>query len=308
MALNPPLTSYGEPLRVDGEFFIMKREGVDFEMKVKNGNKYEGKGLMILTTCRIVCINKKESKFKSFDLPLALIYKEHFKQPIFGSNYIGGYCKPLLNSLPGDTEFYIYFTEGGVGTFVPAFMNILFNVRKNNNRGPDKNFMSDFESGVFAKSAYLDPNDPSTIYLEQPANDLKTTNDNKVKNSQDGGLNSNISNIDSNLNNNNINNNVNSNFNNNQQYSNFNDNFINTNVSSNNPNQLNLNNNSSNNSHNVDIQYDYPSINDLQNNNPENAENVNQIANQNNQPGSKYFYFFGPTLNKTNNNNNANNN
>lgn len=44
MALNPPQTFNGEPCRVDGEFFIMKREGVSFDMKVKNGNKYSGKG------------------------------------------------------------------------------------------------------------------------------------------------------------------------------------------------------------------------------------------------------------------------
>ena len=44
MALNPPLTSLGEPCRVEGEYFIMKREGVSFEMKVKKGNKYSGKG------------------------------------------------------------------------------------------------------------------------------------------------------------------------------------------------------------------------------------------------------------------------
>ena len=124
---------------------------------------------MVLTTCRIVCVNNdKKSLFKCFDLPLALIYKESFKQPIFGSNYIGGYCKPLLNTLPGDTEFYIYLTEGGCGTLVPAFMNILNNVRKNNNKGPDSKFLNSVANGVFAKSAYIDPNDPSTIYLEQP--------------------------------------------------------------------------------------------------------------------------------------------
>ena len=60
---------------------------------------------MILTTCRLVCVNKKQdSLFKAFDLPLAFIYKESFNQPIFGSNYIGGLCKPLKKDLlPGDT-------------------------------------------------------------------------------------------------------------------------------------------------------------------------------------------------------------
>jgi len=48
MALNPPLTEFGEPCRVEGEFFIMKRKGIEFEIKVEKGNKYSGKGIVIL--------------------------------------------------------------------------------------------------------------------------------------------------------------------------------------------------------------------------------------------------------------------
>ncbi len=44
MALNPPLDGYGNPCRVNGEYFIMKRDGVEFEFKVSGGNKYTGKG------------------------------------------------------------------------------------------------------------------------------------------------------------------------------------------------------------------------------------------------------------------------
>ena len=44
MALNPPLDRYGNPCRVNGEYFVMKRDGVEFEFKVTGGNKYTGKG------------------------------------------------------------------------------------------------------------------------------------------------------------------------------------------------------------------------------------------------------------------------
>ena len=44
MALNPPLDGSGHPCRVNGEYFIMKRDGVEFEFKVSGGNKYTGKG------------------------------------------------------------------------------------------------------------------------------------------------------------------------------------------------------------------------------------------------------------------------
>ena len=44
MALNPPLDQQGNPCRVNGEYFILKRKGVEFEFKVSGGNKYTGKG------------------------------------------------------------------------------------------------------------------------------------------------------------------------------------------------------------------------------------------------------------------------
>ena len=44
MALNPPLDASGNPCRVNGEYFVMRREGVEFECKVEGGNKYTGKG------------------------------------------------------------------------------------------------------------------------------------------------------------------------------------------------------------------------------------------------------------------------
>ena len=44
MALNPPLDSNGNPCRVNGEYFILNRTGVEFEFKVSGGNKYTGKG------------------------------------------------------------------------------------------------------------------------------------------------------------------------------------------------------------------------------------------------------------------------
>ena len=77
---------------------------------------------MILTTSRIVCVNKdKSSKFRAFDLPIALTSKEDFKQPIFGANYICGDCQPLVQgSLPGTVHFKLWFMEGGCGTFVPS--------------------------------------------------------------------------------------------------------------------------------------------------------------------------------------------
>ena len=122
---------------------------------------------MILTTARIVCLNNKNSAFKAFDLPLALTFNEGFEQPIFGANYIKGTCKPLIN-LPGNVNFKIWFMSGGCGTFAPAYLKMVYSMRMNRNRGIDQQMQRNIESGNFGKTAYIDPDDPSVIYLQQP--------------------------------------------------------------------------------------------------------------------------------------------
>ncbi len=58
--------------------------------------------------------------------------------------------------------------EGGCNTFVHNFLSLVNGVRKNKNKGADRNLITSLSNGTFSKTAYLDPNDPSTIYLEQP--------------------------------------------------------------------------------------------------------------------------------------------
>lgn len=122
-----------------------------------------------MTTCRLVLLNNKnDNAFKAFDIPLALLIKESFEQPFFGANYIYGSCLPLLNMLPGNIEFKVWFMEGGCNTFVHNFLSLVKGIRKNQNKGPDSKLITSLSNGTFSKTAYLDPNDPSTIYLEQP--------------------------------------------------------------------------------------------------------------------------------------------
>ena len=66
----------------------------------------------------MVLLNHQKSEFKAFDLPLALVFKEKFNQPIFGANYFSGICKPLYNMIPSDAEFKLWFMEGGCGKFL----------------------------------------------------------------------------------------------------------------------------------------------------------------------------------------------
>ena len=120
---------------------------------------------MILTSVRVICINEKNSAFKAFDLPLSLISNESFEQPIFGANYLYGICKPLLNSLPGNIEFKIWLMNGGCGTLAPAYLKMIKSCKRNRGRGAEQNVINSYQGG---KKAFIDPNDPSVIYLQQP--------------------------------------------------------------------------------------------------------------------------------------------
>ena len=48
MALNPPVNEIGEPCRVSGECFILKRKGITFEVKVEGLGKMKGEGIVSL--------------------------------------------------------------------------------------------------------------------------------------------------------------------------------------------------------------------------------------------------------------------
>ena len=46
MALNPPFSADGIPLRVEGEYMILNRKDCEFEGKIKGLGKVTGKGIV----------------------------------------------------------------------------------------------------------------------------------------------------------------------------------------------------------------------------------------------------------------------
>jgi hypothetical protein len=48
MALNPPISQGGLPLRVEGEYMVLQRENIEFEAKITGLGKVEGKGMVSL--------------------------------------------------------------------------------------------------------------------------------------------------------------------------------------------------------------------------------------------------------------------
>lgn len=126
MALNPPQLADGTPTRLEGEYFVLNRKGIEFEVKIPNYGKKSGKGWLVLSTARLVLVNEKKSDLHAFDVPLAYMFGEKFHQPIFGANYYSATTKPLFaNIISGNVPFKLWFMKGGCGKFLTAVKQVL---------------------------------------------------------------------------------------------------------------------------------------------------------------------------------------
>lgn len=172
MALNPPLDNNGVPIRVEGEYFVLERKDMEIEVKIDGFSKSTGKGKLYVTTARLVFVNKNwaKDKFKSFDMPLLNITDEKFEQPIFGANYLYIKVNPLFNLIPSPAKVKLWFMSGGCQKFLDVFLLILPQIRKKRQDGAE-NIIRDLNAGNLEKKyAYVDPSDPSVIFVTQPQN------------------------------------------------------------------------------------------------------------------------------------------
>lgn len=107
------------------------------------------------------------------------IHGEKFNQPIFFCNNISGSVDPVVpeneqRALFSTHSFKILFKEGGCGTFVPLFFNLIHSVRQYNQEtsraGPQFDPLQASQTPVdeMMRHAYVDPNDPTRIFLQQP--------------------------------------------------------------------------------------------------------------------------------------------
>lgn len=187
MALNPQLYQNGMPVAFVGELFVLSRDGVEFEVdKIPeaHGGHVKAKGTLYLSNIRLVFVAKKPvGNFVAFDMPLLFIHGEKFNQPIFHCNNISGQVEPVVpdhqhRALYSTHSFKILFKEGGCGTFVPLFFNLLRSVRQYNQHQAaaadaaahvDPLQAAQTPVDDMMRHAYVDPNDPTKIFLQQPA-------------------------------------------------------------------------------------------------------------------------------------------
>ncbi|KAL9327241.1 hypothetical protein ACSQ67_007886 [Phaseolus vulgaris] len=112
---------------------------------------------------------------------------EKFNQPIFHCNNLSGHVEPVVpndqhRALYSTHSFKIIFKEGGCGTFIPLFFNLIASVRQYNQhytmqaQAQAQSYVDPLQAAQtpvdeMMRHAYVDPNDPTKIFLQQPNSD-----------------------------------------------------------------------------------------------------------------------------------------
>mmetsp|Transcript_54271 Transcript_54271/g.115811 ORF Transcript_54271/g.115811 Transcript_54271/m.115811 type:complete len:191 (-) Transcript_54271:26-598(-) len=177
MAVNPTLAQDGQsgelfPLHQSGEAFALKRDNIDFECALPRG-KLWGKGCFFLSSKRMVFIATQRScrsDFKSFEIPMNKLLEPKFNQPIFGANYLSGKSIPEDRNGPLGPEpayWTLTFNSGGCGTFLPVFFTLLAE-QQQDHQSATGSYTQAALDGRLGQVAYMDPSDPSVLFLTQP--------------------------------------------------------------------------------------------------------------------------------------------
>jgi hypothetical protein len=114
----------------------------------------------------------------AFDIPLVYTKNDTLNQPIFGCNNLSGEVWSTAHdggpqgSLPPH-KFKIYFLEGGIGTFYPLYYTLsqrakaALGIQEHRQENPNP---PAFVNQIVNR-AFLDPKDPTKIYLTQPVDE-----------------------------------------------------------------------------------------------------------------------------------------
>lgn len=101
MAFNIKMDSRGQPKRGESELFILKRQGIEYEIKKETGSSQQQpmhhpftKGHLLLTSHRLILLTDPStisgSVVQSYEIPLIKVSKEKFEQPMLGTSYYRG--------------------------------------------------------------------------------------------------------------------------------------------------------------------------------------------------------------------------
>lgn len=120
----------GMPIKEVDEEFVMRRNGVEFNIHIKGVGHLKAHGHAVLTTKRLVLVNREPSVFKSFQFPLLHTHREEFKAGMRGRFHCMAHCKPLRSAFGHPAEIKIWFNEGGAIYFQEIYKRLLIRAKE----------------------------------------------------------------------------------------------------------------------------------------------------------------------------------
>jgi hypothetical protein len=153
----------------------VQRKGVVLKLTSDSPSlsKIEAKGELVVTTVRMCFLpTHPVGAFTGLDIPFSGITGEDFKQPIFGANALEGTVAPVPGrGLDRPARFRLAFNEGGCGTFLHVFFGLIERHRKADEEARRAFFTAPraVETFIHEQQAYVDPSDPSILFIVQPA-------------------------------------------------------------------------------------------------------------------------------------------
>lgn len=188
MALNVPLTHGHDgpfPLPFQGEIFLLTRDKTELTFRDSARQAKKLKGRLFMTNLRMVFLIREADQQRigaqSFEIPFRGLWDERLNQPIFGAINLTATVQ-YYDEQPftGDLTMRLDFAEGGVGTFLHAFNNVLGVTRTQmaRERAQQQHAPPPIPTPQSAptethfnhdqNTAFVDPRDPSRLYTTQP--------------------------------------------------------------------------------------------------------------------------------------------
>lgn len=87
-------------------------------------------GHAVLTTKRLVLVNRNPSEFKSFQLPLIHTHKEQFKPGMRGRFHCEGEVRPIRSRFIHPADFKLWINDGGALIFQNFYKRCLIRAKE----------------------------------------------------------------------------------------------------------------------------------------------------------------------------------
>mmetsp|Transcript_17492 Transcript_17492/g.12522 ORF Transcript_17492/g.12522 Transcript_17492/m.12522 type:complete len:98 (-) Transcript_17492:37-330(-) len=79
LTIDCPIDGEFMPIKDMNEEFVLRRNFIEFHVHVRGRGDFKGKGHLILTTKRLVIVNRENPLWKTWSFPLLFTFNERFE-------------------------------------------------------------------------------------------------------------------------------------------------------------------------------------------------------------------------------------